>query len=434
MSCTKIYPPDCFLSEVDYFKKTSFHCYTSVKIDACNIVTLKETPAPLTQAGDHIKADPRCIVSRGTGLSLRPPVKPEQGSLIHELKRRLLKIEGQEHHRHTLQKLSNMMASNVTDCLLAPPFPGEIALVSIGCGDHPAPHTANETHQPVRTARRTSTSNRRKNSRGAPAERREKRPAARKNTDVQKLVLLTQALVAAGPEVVVTPLPAGGGSPVRRAGASKMGSLSVCEGNGAVAIAGYGRLIKVRLGAGQARVVDSSRALGWTSSVTRLVTGKGRGARGGSSAVATFVGPGVVYVQSHSLVSLRRLLLPNAGVSLEGGVSGLGERSRGGKGATRGAEMALSMKKGLIKRAKAGAGKAVMVLAFFCLYVVVYSLATALLLEGREGLVNAPRHAMQVVRSLAKLTQRMVMVLLRLGREELWRDDEGDKRGGAKVI
>ena len=56
---------------------------------------------------------------------------------------------------------------------------------------------------------------------------------------------------------------------------------------------------------------------------------------------------------------------------------------------------------------------------------------TALLLEGRDGLPNAPRHAVQVVRSLAKVVRRLAVVMLKLGREELWGAEGGGDRGVA---
>lgn len=249
-------------------------------------------------------------------------------------------------------------------------------------------------------------------------------------------MLLTQALVAVGPGVTVTPLPAdapgspGGGAGSRRSGGAKPGVLSLCEGNGPIAVAGYGRLRRMQLRAGQRRMVDSSRAVGWTSGV--ICSSEGRrsgGSSGHPSTVTCFTGPGVVYVQTHSLAGLRRLLLPSAGSSRQGGVSGFrgaGGRLGGGVGASRRVEVGLSLKRGLAKRARAGAKRAALALTFFALYVVIYSLATALLLEGREGLVNAPRHAVQVMRSLINLARRVLLVLIRLGQEELWRKEGGD--------
>ncbi|CAN0539302.1 unnamed protein product, partial [Ectocarpus sp. 8 AP-2014] len=285
------------------------------------------------------------------------------------------------------------------------------------------------------------------------------RPAARGSRHgsdkPRKLVLLTQAIVAVGPGVVVKPSPlpdAGGGggrggSSLSRRQQQRGGpvvtteALSLCEGQGPIAVAGYGKLKKLRLRPGQKRLVDSSRAVGWTSGVTCLTgtggrasvptTGNNNGANSPAGAFTTFVGPGTVYVQTHSLPGLRRLLLPKSGVSLQGGVPsgllGAGGRGAGAFFAPRGGPptVGLSLKRGLAKRAKAGAKRVSLAVAFFALYLVVYSLVTALLLEGRDGLANAPRHAVQVVRSLSKVARRVVVVLVRLGREELWREGEG---------
>lgn len=256
----------------------------------------------------------------------------------------------------------------------------------------------------------------------------------------RKLVVLSQAIVAVGPEVTVQALPSE--EKGRRRGGTltltAMGALSVCEGKGKVAVSGYGKLLKVRLKPGQKRVVGSSHAVGWTSGVICLAgagerasrtRGSGSDANIGArapSAMSTFVGPGTVYVQTHSLSGLRRLLLPKSG---SGGslYSGRGEAASVAPAPRRGAAAAvvgLSLKRGLAKRAKEGAKRVLFASAFFALYLVVYSVATALLLEGREGLVNAPRHALQVVRSLMKVARRVVMVLIRVVREELWRKGE----------
>lgn len=86
-----------------------------------------------------------------------------------------------------------------------------------------------------------------------------------------------------------------------------------------------------------------------------------------------------------------------------------------------------SLKRGLAKRTKAGAKRVLLGLACLALYAVV----TALLLDGREGLVNAPRHAVQVARSLIKVARRVATILMRLAREELfWRNGEGEAGGG----
>ncbi|CAN0583140.1 unnamed protein product, partial [Ectocarpus sp. 12 AP-2014] len=249
----------------------------------------------------------------------------------------------------------------------------------------------------------------------------------------RKLVLLTQAIVAVGPGVIVKPSPlpdtagggGGGGSSLSRRQQQRggpvvtTGALSLCEGQGPIAVAGYGKLKKLRLRPGQKRLVDSSRAVGWTSGVGTggrapvPTTGDNNGANNPVGAFTTFVGPGTVYVQTHSLPGLRRLLLPKSGVSLQGGVPsgllGAGGRGAGALFAPRGGPptVGLSLKRGLAKRAKAGAKRVSLAVAFFALYLVVYSLVTALLLEGRDGLANAPRHAVQVVRSLAKVVRRV---------------------------
>lgn len=365
--------------------------------------------------------------------------------MLQGLKRKLLKNTGDEQHQNQLQTLSNTMSLNATECLLAPPFPGDIALVSVERGtDADPPDTGKRPRTNMESiAGRAATDSRGRRSRAPPAGRRKEQSEPRgRDTEPRTFVLLTQALVAVGPEVTVTPISAGGQTPssllTLKSGRSKAGALSLCEGRGPIAVAGYGRLKKLRLRAGQRRIVDSNRAVGWTSSITQLSTG-GR-ASGSSaenpSAVVSFVGPGVVYLQTHSLAGLRRLLLPKAGVYPQGGVSGFRGAGRAGSGASRRAEVGLSLKRGLAKRARAGAKRVMLALAFFALYVVVYSLATALLLEGREGLGNAPRHALQVVRSLAQVTRRVVTVLLRLGQEELWgkeRDDQGGMQAGLSL-
>ncbi|CAM9694507.1 unnamed protein product [Ectocarpus sp. 4 AP-2014] len=422
----------------------------------CLQVTLK--------AGEHIKADPRCIVSRGVGLALRPPTPLEEEGILGGLKRRLRKAtlggqdrqqqqQQQQRDNHRLEKVSNTMASNETDCFFAPPFPADVVVVSVssGGGDESVGEDRRDYDDVHGGDRRKA--RQRQEGRGGD------RPAARGSRHgsekPRKLVLLTQAIVAVGPGVVVKPSPlpdaagggGGGGSSLSRRQQQRggpvvtTGALSLCEGQGPIAVAGYGKLKKLRLRPGQRRLVDSSRAVGWTSGVTCLTgaggrasiptTGNNNGASNPAGAFTTFAGPGTVYVQTHSLPGLRRLLLPKSGVSLQGGVP-LGLLGPGGSGAgalfaPRGVPptVGLSLKRGLVKRAKAGAKRVSLAVAFFALYLVVYSLVTALLLEGRDGLANAPRHAVQVVRSLAKVARRVAVVLVRLGREELWREGEG---------
>lgn len=395
------------------------------------------------QAGDCAKVDPRCIVSRGAGLAVRPSDALGQGGLLKELKRRLLKVQGEDPQRDPLRTIANAMPSNSTDCLLAPHFPGDIALVSLSSDEPPTSTPVRRRPRNQSGRRGASSSSRGRPQRGSSAAKGEGRPSpSAEDSEAQKikLVVATQALVAVGADVTVTPLASGVGAPkgsvAREARPSPMGYLSVCEGRGAIAVAAFGRLRTVRLKDGQRRLVDSSRVVGWTSGVTRLV-GQGRasgnpGGGEGVPSVTSFVGPGVVYVQTHSLLGLRRLLLPQAAASLQqGGGSGFGRFGQAGgrRGSSRRAEVGLSLKRELAKRAREGARRAALALAFFGVYVVVYSLVTALLLEGREGLPNAPRHAVQVVRSLAKVLRRLAVVMLKLGREELWGTETGGDRG-----
>lgn len=356
------------------------------------------------------------------------------------------------------------MASNETDCLLAPLFPGDIALVSVSSGSSgsdvsPVGRQSAESdnrRRPNADARpnsgKTSSARKREELKGrGERNRRISTESSDTSEKPRNLVVFTQAIVAVGPDVIVKPLSPGDPGGLRRprgaaltsrqtqqqhqrSGTAAMAALSVCEGQGPVAVAGFGKLRKIRLLPGQKRVVDSSRAIGWTSSVMCLAgAGAGRasgvsGSKSGTSpsAVTTFVGPGTVYVQTHSLSGLRRLLLPRqgTGVSLPGGISSgfLGAATGISNSHTPRPVAGLSLKRGLAKRAKAGAKRVALGLAFFALYLVVYSLATALLLEGRDGLVKAPRHALQVVRSLVKVARRVALVLVRLFREEVWRD------------
>ncbi|CAN0036546.1 unnamed protein product [Scytosiphon promiscuus] len=436
----------------------------------CLQVTLKP--------GEHVKTDPRFIVSRGTGLALRPPALPSSSGIVSGLKRRIRRSHGrrEEPRDHPLQRLSNTMASNETDCLLAPMFPGDVTLMSVsiagsGSGNH------NEDQQAASDVRRKATTDGRGGRSSSPstARRREeakvgggrKQPSSTESDSSERprnLVVLTQAIVAVGPKVTVRPLssadPGGRARGAlssrqtqhqRGSGIAAIGALSVCEGQGPVAVAGYGKLRKIRLSPGQRRVVDSSRAVGWTSGVMCLAGTAGRASGGGKSGnevpslstVTTFVGPGTVYVQTHSLTALRRLLLPrqSMGVSLPGGVAsgffGVGGASAGSSSSRTGrpgAVVGLSLKRGLAKRAKASAKRVALGLAFFALYLVVYSLATALLLEGRDGLVKAPRHAVQVVRSLVKVARRIALVLVRLFREEVWRSGEEGTAGPVEFL
>lgn len=402
-----------------------------------------------------MKADPRCIVSRGMGLTIEPHATPER-SILHGLKRKLLKRHDTEHHQNNpLQTVSSALTSNIADCILAPPFPGEIALVTVGIAA--APPTVKRQRPPANSPNRYDGRSPRKRpspkrTQLLPTDERTARPAGREPKE-PKLVLLTQALVAVGPDVTVAPLRAGGrGEANGGASGERMASrgkangldgsvfgprkgtpLSFCGGHGPIAIAVCGKLERVRLRAGQRRVVDSARAVAWTDDITWTSSGGGRGGTAApGAAVTNFKGPGIVFVQTHSVAGLRRLFSPPSGALLQGGVSGFGRgrgRRAGGVGTPTRVEVGLSLKRGLAKRAKAGVRKLVLAFIFFALYIAVYSIATALLLEGREGIVNAPRHARTVFASLFKVARRVVTVLVKLGQEELWRKEAGDEEG-----
>lgn len=397
---------------------------------------------PLPQAGEDIKADPRCIVYRGIGLQLRPPETPDRGSVLQGLKAKLLKTSNyQERNRDPLQKLSNTMASSMTDCLLASPFPGEIAKISVNTAQGSIDDQTKQLPRDGTDRRKADDDAHRHREISAPSER--LGGSGRGTVEDRTLVLVTQTLVAVGPGVVVTPLPAGAAVIPTRGGGSgggsdqKPGALSLCEGQGSIAIAGCGRLKKVRLRAGQTRLVDSSRAVGWTRSVSRRAVARGRTSASAKDQppIMSFVGPGVVYIQTHSLAGLRRLLLPKGGrMSLYGGVPDFrGYAPAGQMVPSRRITPGLSLRRGLAKRARARAKRILLAVAFFGLYIMIYSYATAFLLEGRDGIVNGPRHALQVVRSLTKVARRVALVLVRLGQEELWRT-EGGQGGGTKFL
>lgn len=431
-----------------------------------------------TQAGDHILADSRCIVSRGIGLSIDSPMPTKaRRSILHELKRKLKDScsEGDnDEHQSPLEKISNRMPADATDCLLAPPFPGDIALFPVVSSassttppdlgrrrENSVNGSSSEENDPPHHPSRTSA---KRPSRKRGGKRKRQSSVTRTGGGrTESLIVTTQALVAVGPGVKVSRLRSTGGGgggggklsqEVGRMATSRSqsgaaagrfiggGSLSVCTGDGPVAIAGCGRLKRLRLKGGERRVVESSRVVGWTSGVTSSVAptaGRGRGGSAdgkassglGPGAVTDFKGPGFVFVQTHSIAGLRRLLSRPHGSPLQSGATGLGRR-RGAWGAATSpgaTDVALSLKRGLAKRAKAraiaGARRVMLAAAFFALYVAVYSVSTALLLEGKEGLVKAPGHALRVVRSLAKVARRVALVLIRLGQEELWRT-EGD--------
>ena len=360
----------------------------------------------------------------GAGTTLRPPDSENRERLLNGLKRRLFKSHGTDSSRHELQTLFNTI-SNATVCLLAPPFPGEIALVTIKTDM--SPNSRITPKRPPSNAELTNfaDSDLDRRSRASQSTRGTERRAARpKSKGAPAVVMLTQALVAVGPQVSVTPYSArrGSASPAvaiaagNRAG-SKVGALSLCEGRGPIAVAGCGRIMSLRLKREQERVVECSRTLGWTTSVTCVGAG-GRATRtdaGALPAMITFVGPGVVYVQTQSLTAMRRLLVPKPYDTTVGhGVPGFP------RAAGRGSGVGLSLKRGLAKRVKAGAKRVLLGLGLFALYVAVYSVATTLLLEGKEGLVRVPQHALQVVRSLLGVARRVAIILFRLGREELW--------------
>lgn len=404
---------------------------------------------------------------------------PERAGILHGLKRKLLKSHDAEEQRIPLERISNGMPANVTDCLLAPIFPGDIALFSVASGS--------TTLLDVERRRRLSTDDAPPD--GKNARRRPQQFSATKRQRIrvgesgglvaprvkrgrtQNLIVVAQALVATGPEVTVSRLrdvsggrgDSGGGGKIGQepstitatrvvgtgvglgrfggqAGRRQQGaSLLICKGDGPVAIAGCGRLKRLRLKAGQKRTVDLTRAVGWTDDVSWTIDparqGRSSGSKNGGSvvgpgSVTNFKGPGVVFIQTHSIAGLRRLFSRPPGAMLQSEASGFGGRRR--RGEAMGApivDMGLSLKRGLAKRAKArvqaGARRVLLAMAFFGLYVAVYSVATALLLEGRDGLVKAPRHAVQVLQSLAKVVRRVALVLVRLGQEELWRNEGG---------
>lgn len=303
------------------------------------------------------------------------------------------------------------MPSNTTDCLIAPHFPGEIALITI--------QTENDLGA-------RSTAKRQLDDSTDSDLARRSRPSHSVKGSGQTLVVLTQALVAVGPEVTVTPLSSRGGSVpstavAHKRGGSKIGALSLCEGRGPIAVAGCGRIRKMRLNPKQKRVVECTRAVGWTTSVTCLTAGERASGidSGALPASVTFIGPGAVYIQTHSLAAMKRLLAPNPRTAGRRDMPGV-PRIAHASGTGRGVDVGLSLKRGLAKRVKAGAKKTVLALGLFSLYIMAYSVVTTLLLEGREGLTRVPQHALQVVRSLLSIAQRIAIILIRLGREELW--------------
>lgn len=524
-------------NKAEFFpQQAAINTAAALYVKVCLILHL-HLKRSLPQAGEYIKADPRCVVSRAAGLELHPPPTAtvvDDTGLLDGLKRRIRKVKGQHHQQHQqrqregyargdnpLQRLSNALASNATDCLLAPSFPGDIALVSVSGGsggsgraegeESAGTDSMNAIPLQSRPRPRSRSRSRSRSSSGRQSGRTRidtntRRPrrssglnisskphpmmlstaaGTRDHTPVnkpQRLIVLTQAIVAVGPGVTVKAIvpsedkrrggrggsssPGPGPRNQRQRGGSAAAAasgallLSVCEGQGDVAVAGCGKLQKLRLGPGQKRVVDSSRAVAWTSGVTCLAGAGGRTASRSSdsttttttttttssnnnsnnkgatshSPVSAFVGPGIVYVQTHSLSGLRRLLLPKPGAGAGGSLRGhhggdvssgllFGAGSRGRAALPshrRGGVVALSLKRGLAKRSKEGAKRVLLGLAFLGLYVVV----TSLLLEGRDGLVNAPRHAVQVARSLIKVARRVTMILIRLAREEVWRGGE----------
>lgn len=383
---------------------------------------------------------------------------------MQSLKQKLRRSHEDEEHRNPLKMLSNTMASNVTDCLLAPPFPGDIALVSVTSAsarnDHVTQRTATTERAPVdgKPRRRRSLSGTLQGRQTRQKDGQEASTAA-PSEKTQHLIVLTQALVAVGPGVTVSSLRdaggagrVGGGVPLTASDQGSRGwgegsrragwSWSLCEGDGSVAIAGCGRLKRMGLRAGQRRAVDSSRAVGWAHGVSWEVASSGgqgreprRGGRGPGvpASVTNFRGPGFVFVQTHSIAGLRKLLSPPSSPLPHSGASEFG-RGWGASRAPR-VDVRLSLKRGLAKRTKAGvkagARRLLIASAFFALYVAVYSISTVLLLEGRDGLGNVPRHALQVVRSLAKVVRRVLLVLVRLGQEELWGKDGGRNSGDA---
>lgn len=392
-----------------------------------------------TQAGDSIRADPRCVVSRGVELTIESPAALER-SLLRELKRNLL---ASKERRDPLQIISNADSTKATDCVLAPVFPGEMAVVSI-TSDNSDNAPANKRLTTMRVDRSEGSNKRSSRSRtGSGRERaRVRKKTGGPNTHMtENLVLMSQALVAVGSDVTVAPLNVGGeqlGATNRRlnsdASSSKMVHLSRCNGNGQVAIAGCGRLIRVHLQRGQKRALDLSKVVAWTDEVKWTSTGERRSGTNGLGAVITFEGPGIVFIQTHSVAGLRRLLAPLYGAAQNGNMLTIGHGWAGKLRMKRRGDVGISLKRGIAKRTKAGVRKIILTAAFFTLYVAVYSVITTLLLEGRDGLVNAPKHAVQVIRSLAKVARRVVLVLIRLGKEELWTEACGDQATSGDVV
>ncbi|CAM9425193.1 unnamed protein product [Sphacelaria rigidula] len=422
------------------------------------------------------------------GLSIDSPILPKtRRGILHELKRKLrdsCSEDDNDEHRYPLRKISNRMPADATDCLLAPPFPGDIALFPVvASASSTTPSDIERRRQNSVNGSSSKEKDRPQHPPKASATRPSRKRGGRRKGQsavtragggrAESLIVVSQALLAIGPGVTVSRLrsPGGGGGggsgksgqepgtmatsrSQSVAAASRFiggGSLSICTGDGPVAIAGCGQLKRLRLKSGQRRAIDSSRVVGWTSGVTSSVSpaagrSKGGGANSNAGAglgpcdITDFKGPGFVFVQTHSIAGLRRLFSRPHVPPLQSRTTGLGQR-RGAEGqvASPGAaDVALSLKKGLAKRVKAraiaGARRVLLAAAFFALYVAVYSVFTALLLEGREGLVKAPSHALQVVRSLAKVARRVALVLVRLGQEELWRTEgDGSSQGSRDV-
>lgn len=360
---------------------------------------------------------------------LRPPEETGRGRLLNGLKKRLLNSRAESPNQHSLQVLSNAMSSNATDCLIAPHFPGEIALITIQTANGLAARSTAK-----RQLDNSTDSDLARRSRSSQSVRTTAHP---KPTGAQTLVVLTQALVAVGPEVTVTPLSRKGGSvpplvSAHKRGGSNIGALSLCEGRGPIAVAGCGRIRRMRLNPKQKRVVECTRAVGWTTGVTCLPAGERASSidSGALPASVIFIGPGAVYIQTHSLAVMKRLLAPIPHITGRGGMSGF-PRMAHVSGTGRGVVAGLSLKRGLAKRVQAGAKKIVLAVGLFSLYIMAYSVVTTLLLEGREGLVRVPRHALQVVRSLLSIARRIMIILIRLGREELWVKEAVGQEGTA---
>ncbi|CAM9909729.1 unnamed protein product, partial [Discosporangium mesarthrocarpum] len=349
-------------------------------------------------------ADPRAIISRGMGLSVVPVTKKE--GLLKGITRRILSGGEVEETLHILRVAAG---TNETDCLLAPLFPGDIVLVPIG-----RPHRKRKARSTAETITRP-----------------------RESDEGPALLLSRQSVMAASPGVDVKPSSShkgGTGSGHRYAPLARGNSHHVLTGQGTVAVSAFGRLKRFKLGRGEHRALSSSRVVGWTANVRQRSGGI---APPGSMVgpMTVFEGPGEVYIQTHSIPDFRRLVSvrPTVGpaCAVDGdarspsgifaGARGVTRRGSGGGGSGI-SSVGLSLKRGFLKRLRVGASRVAMAIAFGVLYLALYSILTALLLEGKAGLRKVPQHMLRVVRSLGAVAQRIAAVLVRVAQEELSRD------------